>query len=204
MGGVILKSLSAVAKSQVIRRQFNIPLGATVLLSVGEVNENKNHCVVIEALAKLEATDVHYIICGRGELEESHKALAKQLGLEGRVHLTGYRNDVADFYQAADVFVFPSLREGLGLAALEAMYCGLPVIAARNRGTVEYMKEGSNGFMCDACDADQFAEAIRQLIRDKASISEYGRESQTISKNFSVDSIIAFMNEIYNSTITKG
>lgn len=148
------------AKREKIRTELGIPDTATVLLSVGEVNENKNHRVVIEALAKLKATDVHYIICGRGELEESHKALAKQFELEGRVHLTGYRNDVADFYQAAEIFVFPSLREGLPVAVMEAMASGLPVICNDIRGCSDLIEDGVNGTKLTKCAADAYAVAV--------------------------------------------
>ena len=148
------------AKREKIRTELGIPDTATVLLSVGEVNENKNHRVVIEALAKLKAADVHYIICGRGELEESHKALAKQLGLKGRVHLTGYRNDVADFYQAADIFAFPSLREGLPVAVMEAMASGLPVICNNIRGCSELVENCVNGIKVSECNAEAYATAI--------------------------------------------
>lgn len=148
------------AKREKIRTELGIPDTATVLLSVGEVNENKNHRVVIEALAKLKATDVHYIICGRGELEESHKALANQLGLNGRVHLTGYRNDVADFYQAADIFVFPSLREGLPVAVMEAMASGLPIVCNDIRGCTDLIEDGVNGSKLMECSPDMYATTV--------------------------------------------
>lgn len=150
-------------KREKIRTELEIPDDATVLLSVGEVNENKNHRVVIEALAKLKAKNVHYIICGRGELEESHEALAKQLGLEGRVHLTGYRNDVADFYQAADIFVFPSLREGLPVAVMEAMASGLPVVCSKIRGSSDLIHD-EIALISAPTASEEFAEALRSLI----------------------------------------
>ena len=152
------------AKQEKIRTELGIPDTATVLLSVGEVNENKNHRVVIEALAKLKATDVHYIICGRGELEESHKALANQLGLNGRVHLTGYRNDVADLFQAADIFVFPSLREGLPVAVMEAMASGLPIICNDTRGCADLIENNVNGIKLMECNSDIYASAISTCL----------------------------------------
>lgn len=69
------------------------------------------------------------MICGRGPLMEAHKGLARKLGVGDRIILTGYRTDVADFYKMADVFLYPSFREGLPVAVMEAMASGLPVIA---------------------------------------------------------------------------
>lgn len=69
-----------------------------MVLSVGEVNKNKNHKVGVEALAKLNDSNIYYVICGRGPLMEAHKKLARKLGVEDRVILTGYRTDVADFF----------------------------------------------------------------------------------------------------------
>lgn len=151
-------------KRAAIRTELGIPDDAIVLLSVGEVNENKNHRVVIEALSKLEEKNVHYIICGRGELEDSHKNLAKQLGLEGRVHLTGYRNDVADFYQAADVFVFPSLREGLPVAVMEAMASGLPIVCNDIRGCADLIENDVNGTILVESNGNSYASAISTYL----------------------------------------
>lgn len=131
-----------------------------MVLSVGEVNKNKNHKVGIEALAKLNDPNVYYVICGRGPLMDAHKELAKELEVEDRVIFTGYRTDVADFYKMADVFLFPSFREGLPVAVMEAMASGLPVIATKIRGNADLVQEG---FLFDPMDIDGIAEAIEKV-----------------------------------------
>ena len=83
-----------------------------MILSVGEVNKNKNHKTGIEALAQIPSNNIYYVICGRGPLMEVHKALAYKLGVGNRVILTGYRTDVADFYKMADVFCSHRLERG--------------------------------------------------------------------------------------------
>lgn len=155
------------AKRQAIRAEFGIPDDATVILSVGEVNKNKNHRVVIEALAGLKDTNIHYIICGRGPLEKSHRALAERHGVEERIHLAGYRNDVVDFYHAADMFVFPSLREGLPVAVMEAMASGLPIVCSRIRGNSDLIVNGKNGLMVDEGTPKDYEKALRQLLDEK-------------------------------------
>lgn len=186
------------AKREAIRTELGIPEDAIVLLSVGEVNENKNHRVVIEALCKLEAKNIHYIICGRGELEESHKNLARQLGLAGRVHLTGYRNDVVDFYQAADVFVFPSLREGLPVAVMEAMASGLPIICTPIRGNTDLVIDGKNGLMIRADDVDSLTAAMNGLLSiDKRNI--IGDINSIQAFEYDLDRVILQYRQIYLS-----
>jgi len=151
-------------KREAIRTELGISEDAIVLLSVGEVNENKNHRVAIEALSKIETKNIHYVICGRGEMEKSLTDLANQLGLNGRVHLTGYRNDVADFYQAADIFVFPSLREGLPVAVMESMASGLPIICNDIRGCADLIENDVNGIKLMECNADIYAAAISAFL----------------------------------------
>lgn len=162
-GGVSNLALQGVYKGQQIRRELGIPLDAKVVLSVGEVNKNKNHKVGIEALAKLNDPDVYYVICGRGPLMDAHKELAQGLGVSDRVILTGYRTDVADFYKMADVFLFPSFREGLPVAVMEAMASGLPVVATKIRGSSDLVQQGD---LFEPTDVDGIAKAIETLRQD--------------------------------------
>lgn len=159
-GGVSNLALQGVYKGQRIRKELGIPLDAKVVLSVGEVNKNKNHKVGIEALAKLRDKNTYYVICGRGPLMEAHKELAQRLGVGDRVVLTGYRTDVADFYKMADVFLFPSFREGLPVAVMEAMASGLPVVATRIRGSSDLVQQGD---LFEPTDVDGIAKAIETL-----------------------------------------
>ena len=101
------------------RRELGVPEDAVMLLSVGELNENKNHSVVIHALSKLNNSSIHYAIAGRGPLNMYLKTLSDKLGVEKQVHFLGYRNDVPELYKAADICMFPSIREGQGIAAIE-------------------------------------------------------------------------------------
>ena len=157
--------LQGVYKGQRIRKELGIPLNAKVILSVGEVNKNKNHKVGIEALAKLRDKNTYYVICGRGPLMEAHKELAQSLGVGDRAILTGYRTDVADFYKMADVFLFPSFREGLPVAVMEAMASGLPVVATRIRGSSDLVQQGD---LFEPTDVDGIAKAIETLQQSNA------------------------------------
>lgn len=146
-----------------IRQELNLKPEDFLVISVGELNENKNHQVIIKALGKLKDHQIHYIICGKGNQLDKLKELANELGVLDNVHFLGYRMDVLDICKQTDLFVFPSHREGLPIAPLEAMYCGLPLITSNIRGPVDFMKEGKTGYLCNPDDVNAFAKNIRNL-----------------------------------------
>ena len=84
-----------------------------------------------------------------------------------RVHFLGYRTDVVNICAQSDVFVMPSLREGLPVASLEAMYCGLPLITSNIRGLVDIMQNGVSGYLCSPTDSTAFAKAIITLYKNE-------------------------------------
>ena len=149
------------------RRELGVPNGAILLLSVGELNKNKNHETVIRAIADM---DVHYIIAGRGDLEDQLRLTIEDLGLTNRVKLLGYRKDIVELCKTADVFVFPSFREGLSVSVMEAMGSGLPIVCSRIRGNTDLIDE-NGGEMFDPYSVEDCSLAIKKLIhsnkRDK-------------------------------------
>lgn len=179
------------------RRELGIPEDAVLLLSVGELNVNKNHQVILRALAMLEDANIHYAIAGRGDQQEKLEALARELGIEKQVHLLGYREDIAQLCGCADVFCLPSHREGLGLAALEAMACGLPLITSNVHGINDYSEQGVSGYKCAPTDAAGFAEAIRQLANDPEVRQKMGRRNQDAARKYDLSQIIPKMMALY-------
>ena len=180
------------------RNTVGIPEDAFLLTSVGELNENKNHSVVIRALAQLDNPNIHYAIVGKGVLEQSLRELSEKLGVGKQIHLLGYRSDVAQIYAVSDACVFPSIREGLGLAALEGMASGLPLICSDNRGTRCYAIDGDNALVCDPDDVQAFATAIKRLVSvDEKDRKEMGSSACQTAKAFDVNIISLAMERIY-------
>lgn len=179
------------------RAELGLPEDATLLLSVGELNKNKNHQVIIRAMAQIMDPKLHYAIAGMGHEENNLKQLALRMNVSDRVHFLGYRTDIAELCKTADIFCFPSIREGLGLAAVEAMAVGLPVIAADNRGTREYMQHGETGFVCRYNDAAAFAGAINKLHNDFPLKQKIGMANQEKSGHYAVENIIKKMRDLY-------
>jgi glycosyltransferase EpsD len=149
------------------REELEISSDSFIVLSVGELKPHKNHKTVIEAIGLLKDENIVYLICGKGELLERFQMRVKQLGIEHKVKFLGYRKDVHEIMQCSDVFVFPSKREGLGLASLEAMAAGLPIIGARTRGIVDYVIDGETGYLCGVENPQDYADAIERLSSDR-------------------------------------
>jgi len=180
------------------RTELGIPEDGFLLCSVGELNANKNHETVIRAMAQLNQLDVHYMIAGIGEKKEHLLQLAQDLHLENRVHLLGYRKDVAELYKAADLFVFPSFREGLPVSVMEAMAAGLPVVASRIRGNVD-MIDDIGGFLCAPDDISAFSDAINDFRKDPQLFTKAGLRNASAAKGFDKSEINCMMHKIYDN-----
>ena len=180
------------------RRELGIPEDAVLLLSVGELNRNKNHETVIRAMAGL---DVYYIVAGSGALQAHLQELVNTLGLRDRVKLLGYRSDVKELYETADIFVFPSFREGLSISLMEAMASGLPCVASRIRGNTDLLENKNGGFLCSPADASAFTDAIRRLATDGQLRQELGENNRKTVQSFSRETVIREMLKIYEAEL---
>lgn len=143
----------------------------TLILSAGELIERKNHEVIIRALAKLKNPNLRYAIAGKGPLREYLADLAQNLGVAQQVIFLGFRTDVYELYHAADISAFPSKIEGLGLAGVEAMAAGVPLVASNVHGILDYVVDGQTGYAIAPNDVDGFSRAI-QTLADNPSLRE--------------------------------
>ena len=124
-----------------------------------------------------------------GELLESFQTRVKQLGIEDKVKFLGYRKDVHEIMQCSDVFAFPSKREGLGLASLEAMAAGLPIIGARTRGIVDYVIDGGTGYLCGVKTPQDYANAIERLYSDRDLYEKISNTCKTTALKYDIKNI---------------
>lgn len=197
--GVNTERLQKSDEQEGVRSELEIPKDAFLVLSVGELNENKNQKVIIRALGALQDRKIHYVLCGKGNMLNKLESIAKQEGIKNNVHFLGYRKDVVDICSQADVFAFPTYREGLGLAALEAMYCGLPLVTSNSRGPVDFMKEGVTGFVCLPDDVEEFAKAIAMLKQDNELRKKIGINNREIVEPFCIEQVKKEVLELINN-----
>ena len=180
------------------RQQLGIPEDAFVIVSAGFLNPNKNNRIILEAVRKMRNTNVHYVICGDGELRKKLEAMAVRLGIENQVHLLGYRTDVAEIMAASDVFVMPSFREGVPRALLEAMDLGLPCVGSDTRGIRDFV---DSEFLCKPDDAFAFASAIQTLQNNAGLREETGKRNQTKVLPYATENVRNELMAIYREVL---
>lgn len=189
------KFANTVVDKKAKRKELGIPENAFVLLSVGELNKNKNHQVVIKALAKLNNPNIHYMIAGQGPLRDYLLDLASNLGISKQVHLLGYRNDIAELYKTADVYVLPSIREGLNVSVMEAMSSGLFCIGSKIRGNTDMIEDEKCGYLInDIWKVQDLCATINNFIIYG---KDFERSSLNKSKIFSYKQINNRIQKIY-------
>lgn len=168
-----------------------------MIISVGELNKNKNHQVIIRAIAKLRNEKIKYVLCGQGPLETELRELAKELDVENQVKFLGFRKDVPDLMKVADLFAFPSYREGLSLSLMEAMASGLPVVCSEIRGNTDLIEDGKGGYLVKPSDVEGFAKYIKELIEDSKLKSELGGFNLEKIEHYSIENVLCEMEDIY-------
>lgn len=197
--GVDAEGIGAMPKHEEKRQELGLKGDDKLLLSIGELNRNKNHEVILRAMAKLQRKDVHLAICGKGKLENYLKQLAKELGIEKQVHLLGFRTDAKEWLTVTDIFVFPSFREGLPVSLMEAMAAGLPVVATKIRGTTDLVVPEKGGYLHGTTQVEQMAFSIGQLLDDDRKREEMGNYNKTVIRNFSIIKVQEIMKTLYES-----
>lgn len=197
--GIDLKqyTVAAGASSAQKRAELQIPQDAFALISVGELNANKNNSIIIMALERLQNDRVHLVLCGIGNEQRALQEQADRAGLHDRVHFLGYRADVRELYHAVDCFVSASLREGLPRSTMEAMASGLPCVASRIRGNVDLLS--SSSLLFDPCNADELCSALEKAMDKKVTDKEIRENSREIMQ-FSAEKAIQAMQQIYRET----
>jgi glycosyltransferase involved in cell wall biosynthesis len=184
-------------------RRPNTP---TIVAVVAVLEERKGHRFLFDAARMLKdrGRTVNYLLAGDG----SHKAHLQQrvqmLGLQKEVSFLGFVKDVANFLSSIDVLVLPSLYEGLGVAALEGMAAGKPVVGTRVGGLAELIVDGQTGFSVPPGDGPALAEAIEKLLDDPSIAHAMGQKgAERVVKNFTIAQT-AKQNEQYYYALLEG
>ena len=181
------------------RAEFAIGDSDIMFLSVGELNENKNHKVVIQALGQIRKSaphiscNLHYCIAGKGKLYEELIELATSMGVN--LHMLGFRNDVAELLMAADVFLLPSIREGLNVGLMEAMASGLPCIVSDIRGNRDLIVDKAGGYLVPSQTIHEWSKALSnyaELMRNHA-----GKFNRERIEDFSEKSVLEKLAQYY-------
>ena len=182
-----------------VRAGLGIGPEDAVLITVGEHSERKNHETVIAAAAPIEGA--HVLFCGVGDRQAALEKQARELDMEDRVHFLGFRKDIPALLAASDVFVFPSLQEGLPVAQMEAMAAGLPCVVSDVRGNNDLIAPGEGGFLRAPRDVSGFTQDIARLLADPALRARMGERNRREMRRYSLEAVLAQMTALYRGLL---
>jgi glycosyltransferase involved in cell wall biosynthesis len=166
------------------------------------VEPKKGLKYLLEAVAQLEQDEgkpvCQVLLVGEGPAEADLRAVSARLGIGSRVVFTGVRRDVPELLALMDIFVLPSLYEGFGIAILEAMAAGKPVVATTVGGIPEFVAPGQFGFLVPPRDAPALARAIKQLLDEPEKARSMGRQGQEhVTHHYSIESVVKQHEQLY-------
>ena len=202
--GVETKKYDILVDRNAIRENLNLCETDIAILSVGELSERKNHQVIINAIAIDGNPNLIYLICGKaiegGGTYGYLNQLAREKGV--RVVFLGYRKDIPEISKAVDIGAIPSTREGLGLAGIEMLAAGLPLLAAKVHGIVDYVVDGKTGYLANPYSPEEFANNIKKL-EDKEVRNRMKKNCNEMAKRFDMSVSHKQRMEIYYNILGK-
>ena len=185
-------------------REFDLEPGAPAGAMVAQFVSRKGHWVLVHALAILKGRGVtpSVVLFGRGPMRENVAALAEAAGVAGQIRFAGFRDDLHEWLGSFDFCVHPALKEGLGVAALQAGAAGVPVVGGKAGGIPEVIEDGKTGILCPPGDAGALATAIAGLLTDPDAARTMGRRArERIASHFSVDAMVEGNLEVYRRVV---
>ncbi len=188
------------------RQQFRIPDQGLLIGSVGQLSREKGHVHLIEALTHLDhrSQPVQLVLVGDGPEKMALSERARALGMHGRVHFTGFQSDVSSAIHALDLYVQPSLEEGLGTSILDALQACRPVVASQVGGIPEVIIDGETGRLAPAADPVRLAEAIDSLLDDPEGAITLARAGQQrATRHYSQTALIEGNLQLYTRLLQE-
>jgi glycosyltransferase involved in cell wall biosynthesis len=198
-----------------IRQRFGLPSDALILVQVGRLVNQKNHRMTLQCLPHWLRAEprLRLLLLGDGPLRQSLEKEVLELGLSEVVHFAGRIDDVAEVLPACDLVLLPSLREGFSNALLEAMACGLPVVASDVGGNAEAIVQNQSGVivpmlptvgtLVPEVNEVEFRETVTRLITDRPRLAAMGRAARDRSEEFSIERMVADIEALYLEILQK-
>jgi glycosyltransferase involved in cell wall biosynthesis len=183
-----------------LRTQPNIPREALVVGTVGHLTPRKGQHLLLEAAPSIlqKVPQAYFLFCGEGNFRPRLEEMAARLGVSERVQFLGFMSDVRPVLQTLDVFVLASLREGLGVALLEAMAMGKPVVASNAGGIAEAVRPGKTGVLVPPGDVKALSEAVAALLLDAPAREKMGEAARLRAQSiFSLPVMVERTEKLY-------
>lgn len=199
--GIDRKKFNPGGSFTAVRKEWNIPDDAVIILFIARFTHQKQPLALLNAFiaAAKENSRIHLVMIGDGEQKEAASAIVQQAEVKDRIHLFPFRQDVPHVLAAADIFVLPSLWEGLPIGLLEAMAMGKAIIATRVDGTSEIIKHNENGFLIEPAALEKnLGAALLELAADPVRRTQLGEQAaQTVRERFDAEKMTRQIESIY-------
>ena len=189
-----------------IRAELKLPANCPLVVTVGRLTRQKGLSFLIEAAGRIlkACADAQFLIIGKGEMERALKRQAERLGIAANVHFLGWRQDAWGIVAGADLFVLPSLWEGMPNVLLEAMAAGVPVVATQVAGSSEIIDSQKCGVLVPPCHERILAQAILGLLSNPSRARQLGAAGQQhVLQHFTVEQMTAAYEELYVALIKQ-
>lgn len=180
------------------REELGLTTDDFVIVSVGELLPRKNHLVILKNLKYSNNPNLKYLICGTGEMIDEYKQIILKSGIEDKVKLLGHRYDIPEVLAISDLFIHPSTREGFGIAIVEAMASGLPVITSNVGGINDIVENEKDGFKCNPFDGKQFIEKTDYLAENAKQRIAIGNHNIEKAKKYRIENSFSQILKIIN------
>ena len=189
-----------------LRQEFGLPAGTKIIVNVAHFADHKGQRFLVEAMPEIlrECPDTALLLVGDGELRPSLQILANELGVAERVLFPGFRQDIPEILRGGDLYAMPSHLEGLGTSVLDALACGLPVVATRAGGIPEMISDEENGLLVPPKDSSALARAFVRLLKDPAEAARYAEAGpKTVASRYTVDHMVEGNLRIYERLVER-
>jgi len=187
------------------REELGIPRNSLVVGFVGWLLPIKGVRFLLEAMAGVvkQHPKSLLVLVGKGEKERELRQQAENLGLTDKIRFLGWRQDVEEIMPGLDLFVLPSLNEGMGRVLVEAMAMGLPIVASRVGGIPDLVKDQQNGLLVPPADATALAQAISDLLEDKNRRKRMGEAGKRMCRSYSTRAMMEQIDKLYTVLLTE-
>ncbi|MBU4343804.1 MAG: glycosyltransferase family 4 protein [Proteobacteria bacterium] len=187
----------------VMKRELEIPEGNLVVGTAGRLTPVKGQRYLIEAARKIVDVkpDTTFVFLGDGELLNELKNMAFRLGIRENVKFLGWRPDVAEVMSTFDIFVLPSLNEGMGRVLVEAMAMGKPIVASDVGGIADLVVDGKNGFLVPAADVEIMVVRINDLLESAEKRKKMGENGKSRAANYSSNLMVKNIDQLYRAML---
>jgi len=204
--GIDSQRFSNIRKPEYLYQEFKLSPENIIIGTVAHLTDHKGHRYLIEAIPRILEVfpQARFLFVGEGELRSQLEAMNRKLGIEDKVVLTGFREDIPEILSILNLFVLPSHLEGLCTSLMDAMYMGIPIIATTAGGISEIVEDGKSGLLVPPKNPEFLAEAVIKLLEDKSRQEKFSKEGRKrVIQKFEILAVVEKIEQVYQQLMNS-